>query len=170
MEMEEMDASYTINTATYGFSVFLCTILGMLLGFTTLFIGENVFWIQPTTYTWTVGNFLINTPHDNTQCCLVSGGVFYCANPTHCSLSPVSSPWRWLPPLWSTLASLLPNSSLPTMYLPVFSPSNYADCSVNPQIDFLGVQNGLMLIQLCSRNETSPGAPYYSAILTPWII
>lgn len=38
-----MDSSYTINTATYGFSVFLCTILGMLLGFTTLFIGENVF-------------------------------------------------------------------------------------------------------------------------------
>ena len=48
-----------------------------------------------------------------------------------------------------------------------FCGSSSADCCVNPQVNFLGVRNDLMLVELHFRDGTSSGSPYFSATLTP---
>lgn len=55
-----------------------------------------------------------------------------------------------------------------TSYIPwygLFSSSNCAVCSVSLQINFLDIQNGLVLIQLCLKEEASLWSSYYSDIL-----
>ena len=49
-----------------------------------------------------------------------------------------------------------------------FCGSSYAENWVHPQIDFLGVQNGLVLIYLHFTDESSSGSPCFSAILTSY--
>ena len=94
-----------------------------------------------------------------------------CSNPTCCSLSH-SHPLSLTSPQKRALSSLwcygfpLPRFTSPNFLSALFSPSNCANCFVNPQINFLVVQNDLMLILLCSRDKASSGSPSYSAILT----
>ena len=85
------------------------------------------------------------------------------------------------PSLFLSLLSVQRKHCLPSMALPFFSPlihfmhlapatlspSNCGDPSATPQIDILGVPSDLTSIQLCLRDEQSPGSPYFSTILTP---
>ena len=41
-------------------------------------------------------------------------------------------------------------------------------CFLSSQTEFLGIQNDLIFIELCSMDEPSAGSPYSSAILTPF--
>lgn len=84
-------------------------------------------------------------------------------------------------PLSLSLSSLHIKDSLLSVALQLFSPPVYVStphtCTMSPsnctyyslnlQVDFLGVQNDLMLSQPCLRVKASPGSPYNSALLTP---
>lgn len=78
-----------------------------------------------------------------------------------------------LSPSFVTLAALIPFSPKPlllTSYLlqtGLFSPSSCAVCSTSHEFDFLSIQNNLLVIQLCSRQEASLGSSYYTTILAP---
>lgn len=69
-------------------------------------------------------------------------------------------------------------SSLPATISTVMAPSRllstpstfqkvtWSVCSLWPPIDFLGVLDDLITIELCARNKTNLGFPYFSTTLT----
>lgn len=51
-------------------------------------------------------------------------------------------------------------SAVPTFHgVVVFSSLVVHICSLSPQMDFLGIQNDLIFIEPCSRDEASLGSP-----------
>lgn len=74
------------------------------------------------------------------------------------SLHLLQSPW-----LFSPTDQLF---TVPTFHRSVLLFVDMQLCSLRLLINFLGVQNDLMFIQLCSREEASLGSHCFSAILT----
>ena len=95
-------------------------------------------------------------------------GVLFLHDPNVLHSPPFSfsvlSPQKQLPTLCSFS---LPQFTSPLHVPAAFCGASYADCCVNPQINFLVVQNGLVLIWLCFRDKTISGSPCCSAILSP---
>ena len=76
------------------------------------------------------------------------GEWFSCLNRTHCFLilSLYSQPKDLPPPCDASAPWLFSTPAHPSALHTCIPPSNYADCSLHPQINFLVDQNGLILI------------------------
>lgn len=114
---------------------------------------------------------IISSSHFPSQC--FEEVFFLCIPPACCFLSsslfPLSLPHhdQCLLPSIAPRILLSPKSHHCTSKCDLFSPFSCTVFPPSPQIDLLGVQNELMIIELYSRDKTSIKPPSYPSILTP---
>ena len=90
------------------------------------------------------------------------GGVIFPYSPPLPSLCPLSAQKRF--PTFQSF--LLPKFSSPRRVPAEFCGSGCADCCVNLQISFLGVQDGLVLVWLCFMDARH--TKNFHAVLSSW--